>query len=218
MSKNNRLFISDQLNEISDFSNIITEISKLQKNLDIMKHHINDITTEHMKVLNNTIPSILSFKGMSMNMMNSINDTLKSMIKTFTKEDPYLDKGAVVFRLLDEYSRYGNLIVAVDFDHTINDYNNQGTTYPEVVRLLKRCNEMNFRIVVWTARSEDDYDFIKESFKKNGVEIEAINENLLEQFDTRKIYYNILLDDRAGLKSTVDDLNTVIDMIEDMTA
>ena len=60
-------------------------------------------------------------------------------------------------RLLEEYHRYGKLIVAFDFDNTIYDYHNDGGDYSEVIKLLRDCSKLGFELVLFTT----------EEYKKN---------------------------------------------------
>lgn len=45
-----------------------------------------------------------------------------------------------------------------------------------------------------------------------GIKVDYINESPI--MNTRKPYYNILLDDRAGLQEAADTLNSVLNLIE----
>lgn len=53
--------------------------------------------------------------------------------------------GKEACRLLEEYHKYGKLIVA--FDNTIFDYHNNGGDYSEVINLLNKCYKLEFDIV-----------------------------------------------------------------------
>lgn len=53
-------------------------------------------------------------------------------------------KEACKKRLLEEYKKYGELIVAFDYDNTIFDYHNNGGDYSCVIELLKRCARLGF--------------------------------------------------------------------------
>lgn len=130
------------------------------------------------------------------------------------KKDKYLIHHNCVARLMSEYKQYGNLIVALDFDGTINDYHNEGLEFERVITLIKACNELNFQIVIFTANSDTEY--IEKKCSDLGIEICGINKNLVPMFDkSKKIYYNILLDDRAGLESAYYALaDTVITIKE----
>jgi len=127
--------------------------------------------------------------------------------------DPYINGEVAVNRLLKEYQEHGKLIVAVDFDGTINDFHNEGYEFPRVRDVLHRCKLHNFTIVVFTANK--DHKAIYDRCDELDIEIDGININVLPQFDgAGKIYYNILLDDRAGLGEATYILERVLDKIE----
>lgn len=86
-------------------------------------------------------------------------------------------KEACKKRLLEEYKKYGKLIVAFDYDNTIFDYHNNGGDYSCVVNLLS--------------------PFTSSRLFPN----------------SKKPYYNILLDDRAGLEESYEILKYVVDEI-----
>ena len=99
----------------------------------------------------------------------------------------YLNEENCYKRLLTEYKKYGTIIVAVDYDGTINDFHNEGLTFDNMISLLRKCNKIGFKI-------------------------EGINKQLLPQFEGRgKLYYNILMDDRAGLPSTYRILRRLVE-------
>lgn len=77
-------------------------------------------------------------------------------------------KEACKKRLLEEYKKYGELIVAFDYDNTIFDYHNNG-------------------------------------------ELQINQSSVLPK--SYKPYYNILLDDRAGLEESYEILKYVVDEI-----
>jgi len=115
---------------------------------------------------------------------------------------------------MSEYKQYGNLIVALDFDGTINDYHNEGLEFEKVIDLIKACNQLDFQIVIFTANPDTEY--IEKKCSDLGIEICGINKNLVPMFDkSPKIYYNILLDDRAGLESAYYILADVVITIKE---
>lgn len=66
-----------------------------------------------------------------------------------------------------------------------------------------------------SCRKEDEYDFILRTCAEAGFIPDKINEpSSVVDFGTRKIYANVILDDRAGLKQVYNDLYTLIDWIE----
>ena len=130
------------------------------------------------------------------------------------KLDPYLNVNRCTRRLLADFNQYKSLIVAVDFDNTIYDYHQKGRQFPQVVNLLKRCNVLGFSIVIFTANQ--DKGLIWKTCTEMGIEITGINRNVLTGFsNSDKIYYNILLDDRAGLKQSYDTLLKVVTHAEE---
>jgi Icc-related predicted phosphoesterase len=128
------------------------------------------------------------------------------------KKDPYLIESVAFSRLLMDYDLHKKIIVALDFDDTIYDFHGKGSTYHKVISLIKECNELEFPVVIFTANN--DHNFIKGYCDNIGIKIEGINKNVISQFEgCGKIYYNILLDDRAGLGEAVRILTNLINLI-----
>jgi len=129
--------------------------------------------------------------------------------------DPYTNTDFCVQRLIKYYKEHGNLIVAFDWDDTCHDWHNKSFRYPRVIELLKRCNKHNFRLIPYTAATLDRYEKIRQDIASIGIYAEEINKNPVELVGNNgKIYYNILLDDRAGLGQAVEILETTLDIIE----
>lgn len=128
--------------------------------------------------------------------------------------DRYLVPSECVKRLLDEYKKYGSLIIAVDFDNTLFDWNERGDTFSGVINLLRACKAENFHITIFTSCNDDRFPFIRQYLNDNNIPFDAINETPdFIPFKGRKVYYNHLLDDRAGLESAFKILQTVIGQI-----
>lgn len=130
--------------------------------------------------------------------------------------DPYCDTSRCVARLLEQYETTPRLIIAVDFDDTVFNYHEQNFQYPRVIALLKRCQKLNFYIVVYTARRADNHWEIIPYMNKLGIYVNEINKNAIDlpYGNDGKIYYNILLDDRAGLGQACETLETVVNILE----
>ena len=119
--------------------------------------------------------------------------------------DPYLDIARARRRLADEWERHGSLVVAYDFDNTVYDYHGAGDTYPAVVALLHRLHRVGCYLIVFTANP--DAAAVRAYLDRKGIPYDAVNENPPFFSGTAgKIYYNALLDDRAGLRQAYDDL------------
>jgi len=95
-------------------------------------------------------------------------------------------------------------IIAVDFDGTIaiHEFPSIGEPIKGSIEGIKRLHELGHDLILWTCR-EGEYltDAIEWlSRKKVDYCFKVFNENLpeiiLEMGDTRKIFYNFLIDDR----------------------
>lgn len=125
--------------------------------------------------------------------------------------DYFLNDKNCIDRLISEYNKYGSLIVAYDFDNTVFDFYKKGYAYDEVIALLRECKNMGFHLTVFTSCNDDRFPEIKEYLTKNNIPFDGINETPdFIPFKGRKVYFNILLDDRAGLSSAFQQLWTVI--------
>ena len=96
-------------------------------------------------------------------------------------------------------------IIAVDFDGTLV----KDGCFPEIGKInvdvwesVKKWQEQGCKIVLWTCRNEEPLAAAVGFCFMHGLEFDAINENIpevIELFghDTRKIYANAYLDDKA---------------------
>ena len=116
-------------------------------------------------------------------------------------------------RLLEEYKKYGKLIVAFDFDNTIFDYYNRGLDCKDIIDLLAECSNKGFTMILFTCEEDDErLKWKKEYCNHYGIRVDYVNESPI--YNTKKPYFNILLDDRAGLEEAMDTLNSVIQIID----
>jgi hypothetical protein len=123
--------------------------------------------------------------------------------------DHYLDNKNVENRLIEEWLKYGKIIIAYDFDDTVYDYHQKGRSYTDVIELLRYCKKIGAYFMVFTSCDESQYPKITKYLTDNDIPFDTINENLpFVTFTGRKCYYNILLDDRAGLPSAYEALNS----------
>lgn len=114
-------------------------------------------------------------------------------------------------RLKNDYKTHKRLFVAFDFDNTVFDYHNQGIDYIEIIELLRLCKELDFILILFTASEGQGLENAKSYLQKKDIPYDLINENPIK--NTRKPYYNILLDDRAGLKEAYTHLKKLTDEI-----
>lgn len=127
--------------------------------------------------------------------------------------DYYLNNENTYNRLKSEYEKYSSLVVAFDFDNTVYDYHKKGLLFDDVIALLRELKALNCCLIVFTAN--EDEDFVKTYCNENNIPFDLINENpSFNKSTSRKIYYNILLDDRAGLRESYDLLKRLLTEIK----
>lgn len=133
-----------------------------------------------------------------------------------SNEDPYLNPDITLERLKHEWKKYGSIIIAFDFDDTVYDFHKKGYTYNKVVNLLRRARDIGAYFIVHTACGADQEDFIRQYLTDNDIPFDSVNKNA-PYIDTtgRKCYYNILLDDRAGLESSYNTLLNAVQFMEE---
>lgn len=132
--------------------------------------------------------------------------------------NPYLTTENCVDRLYKQWQKHPRLIVAVDFDSTLYplDASEKHIDYSDTINVLKRAQKHKFFIVIYSCSNTERYNKIHKYLAQFGLEVAAINSNIIDLgFEPQaKIYYNILLDDKAGLGQSIEILNKLIDKIE----
>jgi hypothetical protein len=134
-------------------------------------------------------------------------------------EDYYLNDNNCIERLKNELKSYPYLIVAYNFDNTVYDVHNKGISFNNVIDALRECKNIlcrgKFQLIAITDEHEDS--FAKEYLSLNNIPFDYINTNV-PMFNPKsgKIYYSILLDDRAGLKSSYHYLLSAIKFVKSM--
>lgn len=139
------------------------------------------------------------------------------------------DENRCARRLLWEYNHYGRLIVGVDFDNTIRPVK-QDSSCEAVVELLKRCSaDPKIVLCLWTISGSSEGHLSNghlslqekvEYCKSLGIKLDYINKSpfledeFLEDDSCKKQFFNVLLDDRAGLESAYRNLKYVLDNAE----
>jgi hypothetical protein len=131
------------------------------------------------------------------------------------KIDHFLSEENILNRLLKEYKLHKKIVIGFDFDNTVYDYHKENQSYEMVIDLLRRCKKHGFELIVFTGSESSRYEFIKKYLNENNIPFDKINENpSFFKSDSRKIFYNILLDDRAGLPSAYNILIKLLKIIE----
>ena len=123
-----------------------------------------------------------------------------------------------VQQLLDVYKAHGSIIIGVDFDDTIFPYTADDTGWisarcDTTVDVLKKVQKYA-KLCLWTI-SESSTLIYKEYIAQSlGLDIKYINESPVKFFDAKKPYFNILVDDKAGLLDVLDTLNQFIEIMK----
>ena len=123
-----------------------------------------------------------------------------------------------VERLYSQYKKHGKIIIAYDFDDTIYSHN-ENYCY-DVISVLRCCKQANIGIFIcYTDSKEERYPFIKNFCKDMNIPLDKINESFedVNHVNCGKIYYDILLDDKAGLGQALETLQIVLDRTIDNT-
>lgn len=128
-------------------------------------------------------------------------------------KDEFLNLENSYNRLKKEYMEHGKLIIAYDFDSTVFDYHSTGSSY-EMVRELIRKWKNHAYFIVFTSSESDRFDEIRKILDELNLPYDSINEDApFIPFKGRKVYYNILLDDRAGLAQAYGELNRLYEEV-----
>ena len=127
--------------------------------------------------------------------------------------DFYLKNETAYLRLLKEYQQYNSLVVAYDFDNTVYDFHGNGWQFEKMIKLLQDLKSIGCYLIIFTANQDEN--FVKNYCQKKQIPFDAVNENPpFYQSESRKIYYNALLDDRAGLRQVFEELTQLIQYIK----
>ena len=126
-----------------------------------------------------------------------------------TKNYESIDSNFLLQRLIEQYQKQDRIIIAYDFDDTVSPcYCSNCTEVQSVLRMIKE--NLNAYFIVYT--SNNNHIGIKRFLDFHGLPYDAINENApFVPFDNPKdkLFYNILLDDKAGLGEAVRTLKTL---------
>ena len=114
--------------------------------------------------------------------------------------------------LIDDYKEWGNIIIAYDFDDTIQP-SKPSFSCDLVVELLQICSKLDFTMICFTARTlEKDIQMVRDTCKRLNIRCDYINEDCDQIKQTKKfehatkISFNIFLDNRAGLRQSYEVL------------
>jgi len=134
---------------------------------------------------------------------------------------PYFNEG-MIQKLYTDYQKYGTLYIAFDFDNTIwnfdtykNNYtDNYYAVYWDIIDLLKSARECGLKLILWTScPTDEDLEKKTELCGKWGIKPDYVNMSPLSP-NAVKPHFNLLLDDKAGLESSIFILTKLIKLIK----
>ena len=121
---------------------------------------------------------------------------------------------AYIGRMMEVYKKSRNLIIAYDFDDTVNPTHAYSYPYVErAVELLKKAGKRkDLRFILVTCREGEKLTEAECTLIMLGLPYNSINQNLPFSIadDPRKIYCNLMLDDKAGLPLSCDILEELL--------
>ena len=136
----------------------------------------------------------------------------------------YFNDDLVLGRLINEYIQHKNLIIGFDFDNTVFDCHLIGLDCTDVVKVLKDCSDLGFTMCLWTISSTDTSGnsmslTLEQKVKicrMQGIKVHYINSSPIQLggSENKKQFFNILLDDRAGLESSLKCLRATVEYIK----
>lgn len=117
--------------------------------------------------------------------------------------------------LVRQYIKNDRIIIAYDFDNTVHPTSCRDCSYVQSV-IRAAANMLDPYFIVFTCNT--DLKYVTNYLRKNNLPYDFINENCPTVPEwvtsTNKIYYNLLLDDKAGLTQAVEALDDLIYIIQ----
>lgn len=113
-------------------------------------------------------------------------------------------------RLVSELNTHGSLVIGFDFDNTIFDVHNNGGNYKDIIDALKDCKDRGWTLCLYTSELDENWLKWKIDYCKHfGIAPDYVNESPLLK-GTKKPFFSLLLDDRAGLQSAYLILKSIL--------
>lgn len=130
---------------------------------------------------------------------------------------PFNEDGSIN-RLINDIDKHQYLVIGLDFDNTVSDmfsgciYSN--VDFKQLLDLIRRCVKLNWKICLYTAECDVNRLAEKVNFLQDQeIPIYYINQSPLLK-GTSKPFFNILVDDRAGLESSYNTLLSAVEYAE----
>lgn len=135
------------------------------------------------------------------------------------KTEQWIDE-LLLAALIKQYKQFGSLLIAFDFDDTVSMFSvSEGYKRLHMINraltALRFATKQGHKMICYTANPNVEH--IKTYCKFNNIQIDYLNRSPVES-GGGKIYYNIFLDDKCGLKSATDTLLAALVKIQDLKA
>lgn len=124
----------------------------------------------------------------------------------------YIDK------MVKTLNKQGSLIIGYDYDDTVVATNDFSKKYVSDVRkVLRRLNATGYcRFIMITCREGEKLKEAEKFIWQHGLPYNAINANLPWSIpdDPRKVYVNVMIDDKCGIPTSLELLNRLAEHLE----
>lgn len=120
-------------------------------------------------------------------------------------------------KLVATYNEHNCIVVGVDFDDTVFPFTNSMFVEDrcKIVRDLLISIRSNITLCLYTVADEQTLKYKVEIMNQYGLSPDYINDSPVSPWeDSKKLFFNILLDDKAGLNETIETLTKFKDRIE----
>ena len=116
--------------------------------------------------------------------------------ETNLPSDSFFDRDRQLNVLLEQYEKHGKIIVAFDFDDTVSPF--RGESCEQVKQLIRNLRPYA-HLICFTARTPNNQIAAEEYLRANDIPFDYMNREWNGSEIKGKLFYNQLLDDKAGL-------------------
>lgn len=119
-------------------------------------------------------------------------------------------------KLVHQWKCHGALIIAFDFDDTVSDFDKtfgNPALVGHVRNVLRRAKFLGHTLVCYTCRYKHNPELV-EFLQAQDLYTDYINESPVKT--DGKLFYNVFLDDKCGLREATDALEYALREIENI--
>ena len=137
-------------------------------------------------------------------------------IKNLFKSKSQFNSEPFIKRLVKEWKKHNEIIIAVDYDDTIKKWSID-RDYDYTINLIKKAQIKGAYLIIWTASNVNDRkQSILEYCDRLGLRVDSINENKpnMPYGHFGKVYANLFIDDRAGVNESLFILDETLKRLD----